>query len=147
MQILDELRHDHDELRAVMSALESGAATPERLARFVTALTTHAHREDELLFVALERYLPADHGPLQVMRSEHEEIEGGLARLGGADPAAPAVRADIARLCALARDHFRKEEEVLFAFAARLLDAPRLAALGVSLRSGAGDPAFERRVL
>lgn len=135
MQILDELRHDHDQLRAEMAALEAKTPAAERLARFAAALVSHAHREDELLFSALEPYLPADHGPLQVMRAEHAEIEALLGRLEGADPAGLAARADLARLCAVARDHFRKEEEVLFAFATRLLDAPRLAALGAALRS------------
>ena len=131
MQILDELRHDHESLRAEMSALEEGRSTPERLARFVRDLENHAHREDELLFGALEPYLPTDHGPLQAMRAEHADIERLLERLTLDDP--PGVT----RLCTLARDHFQKEEQVLFVFAARLLDPSRLAMLGAKLRATA----------
>jgi hemerythrin-like domain-containing protein len=124
MQILVELRRDHDRLRAEMIALTIAASTRERLARFAADLKAHARREDEQVFVPLEKFLPRDHGPLAVMRAEHEEIEARLARLEGADPAQPEVRAEFAGLARVARDHFRKEEEVLFAFAERLLDAP-----------------------
>ena len=129
MQILDDLRRDHARLRAEMIALTTTTSTPERLARFSADLQAHARREDDQVFVPLEKFLPADHGPLAVMRAEHEEIERRLARLDGADPGEPEVRAEFARLAAVARDHFRKEEEVLFAFAERLLDAPATAAV------------------
>lgn len=138
MNILDELRRDHDRLRAEMAELESGAATQERLGRFVRELLTHASLEEELLFRELERGLPADEGPLAVMREEHEQIEGSLARLGGADPADEEVRREIGRLVALALDHFGKEEDVLFVFAERLIDGARLSALGALFREGGG---------
>ena len=89
MNILDELRRDHDRLRSDLADLEAGRATQEHLGRFVRELLTHASLEDELLFHELERDLPGDQGPLAVMREEHEQIECGLARLGGADPADP----------------------------------------------------------
>lgn len=138
MNILDELRRDHDRLRAEMADLESGAATQERLGRFVRELLTHASLEDELLFRELEHGLPGDHGPLAVMRDEHDRIEGSLARLGGADPADEEVRREISGMAALARDHFDKEEDVLFVFAERLIDGARLSALGAVFREGRG---------
>jgi len=142
MNILDELRRDHDRLRSDLADLEAGRATQDRLGRFVRELLTHASLEDELLFHELERDLPADQGPLAMMREEHEQIEAGLARLGGADPADPSVRAEIGGLAGIARDHFRKEEDVLFAFAERLIDGARLSALGAVFREGRGAQAL-----
>jgi regulator of cell morphogenesis and NO signaling len=48
---------------------------------------------------------------------------------------APLDPAAVRRLVALARQHFLKEEEVLFAFAERLIDASRLSELGESFRA------------
>lgn len=138
MHILDELNRDHARLRQEMDELQQdppNGESRERLARFVGALIAHAHLEDELLFAALEPYLPAEHGPLQVMRGEHDEIEARLARLAGADPARAETRPDLARLFELARHHFLREERVLFPFASRLLDGPRLAVLGEAYRA------------
>lgn len=143
MDIVEELLADHLKLRAAMSDLEAGRVTRESLARFVHDLLTHAHLEDDLLFRSLEGSLPADHGPLVVMRAEHEEIEGRLARLDGADPARQDLSGELKRLVAVAREHFLKEEEVLFGFARRLIDAERLRTLGAELadRRGAATPA------
>lgn len=142
MDIVEELLADHLKLRAAMSELEAGRVTRDSLASFVHELLTHARLEDELLFESLEGSLPADHGPLAVMRAEHEEIEGRLARLEGADPGRQDLSSDLHRLVAVAREHFLKEEEVLFGFARRLLDAERLRALGAQLaeRRGAAAP-------
>jgi regulator of cell morphogenesis and NO signaling len=135
MSILEELRSDHDRLRAEMAALGSGLPDADRVAAFVRDLTAHAHGEDELLFRELEKGLPADHGPLAVMREEHEEIESRLARIVALDPAAAEDRRDeMRRLSVVAREHFLKEEEVLFAFAERLIDAERLDDLGKLFR-------------
>lgn len=141
MNILEELRRDHDRLRAEMDGLEAAAGTQERLGRFVRELLTHASLEDELLFRELEGGLPADQGPLAVMRAEHEQIEERLTRLGGADPADAEVRSEIAAMTALARGHFFKEENVLFVFAERLIDGARLAALGAVFRESGGRTA------
>lgn len=143
MDIVEELLAEHLKLRAAMSELEAGRVTRESLAAFSRDLLTHAKLEDELLFDSLEGSMPADHGPLAVMRAEHEEIEGRLARLEGADPAGQDLSGEIRRLVAVAREHFLKEEEVLFGFARRLLDAERLRALGAELaeRRGAASPA------
>ncbi len=134
MNILEELRRDHDHLRSEMNALESGAHEHGRLGRFVRALTTHAHLEDELLFRALEPALPAENGPLAVMRAEHAEIEGLLARLEGEPPSRETDEL-LGALVGIARQHFLKEEQVLFAFAERLLDERSRAALGVEFQA------------
>jgi regulator of cell morphogenesis and NO signaling len=140
--ILDELRRDHAVLREAMTELESGVGRA-RFERFARELAHHAHTEDELLFRELEADLPADHGPLAALRSDHVEIESELDRLvrHGVDGDAPLDPAAVRRLVALAREHFLKEERVLFAFATRLIDGPRLIELGEAFRALNRQPA------
>lgn len=98
-------------------------------AQVASALASHAQVEDELLFTSLEEHLPADAGPLVVMRMEHQEIEGGLEKLPSVtDP--EAARALLARILHTARDHFAKEEQVLFPLAGERLGEARLQELG-----------------
>jgi len=143
MSILKELRSDHERLRAAMTELGTSLPEADRVDAFVRELTEHAHGEDDLLFRELEKGLPAEHGPLAVMREEHEEIESRLARIAALDPGAAVERRDeLRRLFVVAREHFLKEEEVLFAFAERLIDAERLDDLGRLFRErSAATPA------
>lgn len=112
-------------------ALPLAGSLPEILspaALLAAALATHAHLEDELLFTALDPHL-GQAGPLSVMRSEHEEIEGGLNRLPEIGDLEEARR--LARhVVETAREHFAKEERVLFRMAEHILGPETLAALG-----------------
>jgi hemerythrin superfamily protein len=143
MNILDELRHDHQRLRAAMARLETRPANPGDLAQFSEDLLGHARAEDESLFRELEPALPPGHGPIAVMRAEHEEIESGLAHLARGEEAGGDADARLARLFALARDHFGKEEEILFEFAEQLISLARLEALGVVFRGSRAADAAE----
>lgn len=90
------------------------------------ALKSHAQIEDSLLFQAMDPFFPAGMGPLAVMRGEHEEIEGSVERLlGGVE--LEEGRELLGRIAGLARDHFSKEEQVLFPMAEQHLGAARLA--------------------
>jgi regulator of cell morphogenesis and NO signaling len=132
MDIVDRLTRDHQALRTAFTAL---AAAPQVAAAraYAADLRGHAHAEDRLLFHELERFLPRDHGPLEAMRLEHEEIEALLDELELPEATPPSVAAAAARLASLVDDHFLKEEEVLFGFARRLIEPARLAALGAIL--------------
>lgn len=102
------------------------------LAAFLAAaLGPHAHLEDELLFSALEPYLGTAGGPLRVMRSEHDEIEGALDRVQQVHEL-EAARNLVRRALTVAREHFAKEEHVLFPMAAQFLGDNRLAELGAA---------------
>jgi regulator of cell morphogenesis and NO signaling len=134
MDILGELSSDHGRLRSQMDALEAMTSPDvELLRRFAGELLTHATLEDRLLFCELESGLPSDHGPLLVMREEHHEIESRLARIE-ADAAAGEIHG-LRHLFAIAREHFLKEEQVLFSFAERLIEPARLENLGADLRA------------
>lgn len=110
-----------EEMRAAASILAAG-------------LASHAQIEDDLLFVPLEERIGGEMGPLAVMRLEHEEIEGVLERLQEVE--GPTEGRSIAtRLAQLARDHFAKEEQVLFPMAEGVLDPAELERLGAEWAS------------
>lgn len=104
------------EVKAMGLLLESG-------------LKDHANLEDDVLFEAVEAKLGPGAGPTGPMRDEHDEIRETLGRL-------PVVSdEDEARDLVLyaihtARDHFRKEEQMLFPLAEQELDLDTLNELG-----------------
>lgn len=137
MRITDALRGEHaafyaqfDHLEATLPQAGSAAEVRAAAVLLAAALASHAALEDRLLFDALEPQL-GPIGPLAVMRAEHDEIERGLAEL------AETQGLENARTLALhvvhvARDHFAKEEQVLFPIAERTLDVGALTSLGAA---------------
>lgn len=136
MKITDALLGEHgvfyalfDHLEGVLSSVDTLAQAQGLSALLAAGLEPHAHLENEVLFAALEPHLGAEAGPLAVLRYEHEEIEASLGRVqevaDGSD-AKELVRAAIN----VARQHFAKEEQVLFPLAERVLGPERLSALG-----------------
>ena len=116
-----------------------------------TQLLTHARKEDDALFPAVEAVLGAGVGPSAVMREEHHEIHTEAARFRATlrelneieHPAIVAGSATLRRLSESSADaaqlartaaevlrlldlHFEKEEQVLFPMCRELLDAPTL---------------------
>ncbi|GIX49387.1 MAG: hypothetical protein KatS3mg131_3598 [Candidatus Tectimicrobiota bacterium] len=132
MKLTDALRGEHGVFYAQFAHLQEQAAAPaqvrEQVALLAAALQTHARLEEELLFAALEPHL-GPMGPLAVMRMEHDEIDTGLAALQQVEEA-KAARQQLERLLQLAREHFTKEEHVLFALAEQYLDGKALTRLG-----------------
>jgi len=134
MKITDALYGEHGPLYALLAHCEASAAQWELADLMLAgrtveaALLSHATVEDELLFQALEPRLPAG-GPVTVMRAEHEEIDANLAALRAASDEGAARRA-LLRVVLVAREHFAKEEQVLFPMAEELLGGEALARLG-----------------
>lgn len=93
------------------------------------ALASHAGIEDELLFQAMEPFFPGGSGPLEVMRAEHQEIEGSVERALREDDLEEARRL-LVLIAHLARDHFAKEEQVLFPMAQQFLGDEKLEEIG-----------------
>ncbi|HET7040319.1 MAG TPA: hemerythrin domain-containing protein [Gemmatimonadales bacterium] len=123
------LLFDHLE-RAAPGDCQAGAAL------LAAALIPHAQFENQRLFPALEERIGPD-GPLAVMRAEHDEIEGTLLGLAAlADPAE--VRRRLRHAIAVAREHFRKEEMVLFPMAERALGAAALERMGAEWSAARG---------
>jgi hemerythrin-like domain-containing protein len=129
------------ELERFLEGLETGAAwTAARRKQFtemfrflVSRVASHIEKEHQILFPALESFLPPHEGPLEVLRSEHVTLESQILRLsetalliaGGA--AELAVQQEFARvtkkLIRACHDHIYKEDKILFPMVARLLPA------------------------
>ena len=132
--VTDALVGEHGVIYPLLDRLASGSFTTVDEARAAAALlaaglATHAQIEDDLVFVALEQHLGPNGGPIGVMRAEHAEVEGTLERLTEAEDVEEA-RSLAAHLAAVAREHFAKEEQVLFPMAEQLLGPEELRSLG-----------------
>lgn len=135
MKITDALLGEHgafyaqfDHLEEVVPMAESLAQVQGLAALLTAALATHAHLENELLFTALDPHM-GQMGPLTVMRMEHDEIEGILARVQEVQDLAEAQHQVLSAI-QVARDHFAKEEQILFPAAHHMLDVDLLVQLG-----------------
>lgn len=136
MKVTDALLGEHAIFYAQFDYLEKNIPGAQDLtlvknqgAMLTAALATHAHMEDELLFVALEAHMNPASGPLAVMRMEHNEIEGSLIRLQEVRDLAEA-KTLLLHALQTARAHFAKEEQVLFPMAGQMLEANKLIQLG-----------------
>lgn len=135
MNIIDALLGEHAVFYAMFDQIESAplqreplAALAVRAAQLEAALSSHARLEEELLFSRLEQAI-GPHGPLAVMRAEHEEIEAGLATFGDIAEQGDAV-GRLRDVIVTARDHFAKEEQALYMMARVHLDDGDLERLG-----------------
>ncbi len=98
---------------------------------FRVDLVVHMRKEDEVLYPALEEFLPRDIGPLMVLRTEHDDICTNFNRMerayeimlqGNVQPEVVQKFLFFGRtLLQILRDHSYKEERVLFPMVARLL--------------------------
>ena len=118
-----------DHLEKSMSAGESLEGLKAKAELLGSALISHAHLEDELLFAPLESRSDTQNGQLAVLKAEHYEIEMSLARLPQLQQL-PAVQSLLPHLLSLTRAHFVKEERDLFPMATEILDAEALTQLG-----------------
>ncbi|MBC8338410.1 MAG: hemerythrin domain-containing protein [Rhodospirillales bacterium] len=137
MKITDALYGEHGLFYVQMGYLdsvlgESGELSLDALKAltdgFERMVVSHAAIEEEGLFAALDASL-GGMGPLEVMRGEHREIDRLLAAARDADTVG--VCASCLRdLLTLLRQHFTKEERVLFVLAQQHLDEDTLNTLG-----------------
>ncbi len=135
MQITQALLGEHGVLYALFEHVEAGVPGMETLAdvqragtTLIATLGSHARIENEILFPALEPQLGPG-GPLPVMREEHDEIEAALNDVVNAT-SYDAALSQLRYAIRIARDHFAKEEQVLFGMAQQMLSASELDRLG-----------------
>ncbi len=143
MRLIDALLGEHaafyalfDEIEALASLAETGTQVQGATAVLNALIRSHAALEENLLFTTLEPHL-GQAGPLEVMRAEHDEIEQALNKIEDAETMDQAAEL-IGPALLVARNHFHKEERVLFRMAERLLDDETLARLGRSWASARG---------
>ncbi len=103
------------------------------------SLARHARVEDEVFFQPLEEQL-GPVAPVAVMRQEHDEIEAALAQLQEVESLEEGM--DILhRTLRTAREHFLKEQEILFPHALQALDEGELQRMASSWAERSGVPA------
>lgn len=136
------LRQDHEITERVFAAMEtafeSGAGpSPAQVGRLLEYVrdyvdACHNQKEERHLFPRLQaRGMPRDAGPLAVMLGEHEQARAILARLlpsaaayaAGQGAALAELRAAFGDYAALCKDHFWKENDILYPMAQHLLGA------------------------
>jgi hemerythrin-like domain-containing protein len=135
LRLTDALLGEHAVLYALLDHVDEELAglqaltDVQRLTRMLAAaLISHARVEDQLLFPALEVHLGRA-GPLACMRQEHAELETAIEDVAGAATCGAAAERLRYALQA-ARDHFAKEERVLFHMARQFMSEPDLERLG-----------------
>lgn len=136
------LSEDHTTIEKVFAAVEVSLAKPEGPApQFIAEVVEflgeyveqcHNKKEEEHLFPLIqERGIPAEGGPLGVMLEEHkrqtahmEKIRAHGAAFAGGDAEAlrPFTKA-FQEYAALCKDHYWKENDILYPMAARVMSA------------------------
>jgi hypothetical protein len=138
----DLLMHDHETTEKVFDAGEKAFATgePDRtmvkeLLRYFVEYVDGCHnkKEENHLFPLLEeRGIPSQDGPLGVMLQEHAQSKELLARLkplvdayaDGDDGALDELSRVYAEYIALLKQHFWKENDILYPMAEKALSQP-----------------------
>lgn len=136
------LMADHEITERVFAAAEKALAAPAgpspglvaNLREYLVGYVDRCHnqKEERTVFPLLQRAgMPVQGGPLAVMLAEHARAKELVERLDGA--AAAYVGGELARLAelrevlaeyaALCKDHFWKENDILYPMALRMLDA------------------------
>ena len=156
--------------RAALQAL--GAGGPETLPLdlpslqdWIGGLTTHATKENQILFPAVERLIGSTNGPTAVMRLEHQEIDRraqhfietlnrfgdrpirveptpashGPGRNDSRQASTVALAESFDELADLLQSHFEKEEQVLFPLTESLLSPAQQQELGAELAAFPGE--------
>lgn len=142
MNILDELRRDHDHLRPGLERLENPLAGAAELRLFLAELEEHNRLEEELLLRDIAPDLRLEGGLIDELRSEHERISMLGAAIRASGPSFSDSESHRRRLADLVPQHFAKEEQALFVFAERLLDADWRAGRGAAFLQSRGRHAL-----
>lgn len=152
---IDVLLAEHRTILAVVDEVDRERARLERdgvlraafwrdVLRFAAEFdgALHHHKEELLLFRALEAAgLDPASGPTAVLRDEHQRTQVWVARLEQALAARDRLRLAAAATGygELVRAHVRKEDQILFPLARRVLDATQRAALASAFAPLAAD--------
>jgi DUF438 domain-containing protein len=162
----DVLMTDHETTERVFAAFEraldgpvppSAAIVSDALDYFTGYVERcHSHKEEDHLFPLMEaRGMPRHGGPLAVMLSEHEESATSLSELkllaadyvAGRVEVLPALKATFAQYAQILKDHFWKENDILFPMAKRLLSDADAASVvsGIEAVESAQGPGTRER--
>ena len=143
MESTETLVHEHDIIKRAISLLEkansrlkagddSVASVYPKLVDFIRRFADESHhgKEEDILFQLLvERGMPRENSPLEIMFTGHEEgrgyvreIDKASSRFLNGDKSARAdIIANSAGYARLLKDHIYKEDEVLYPMADKIL--------------------------
>ena len=126
MKLTDALLGEHgvfysifDQIEIALAQANSAGDGRALMAGVGAAIASHAQIENDLLFNEMEKRMGPG-GPVAVMRDEHERIEAGFEAIAGEQDLGR-IRTTVNELFGLARQHFGKEEQVLFRIARQQL--------------------------
>lgn len=135
MRITDGLLGEHalfyplfDSIEEVAASVESAEELKAAVKVLESAVLTHASLEEEVLFPALAGSQSAG-GPLSVMRAEHQHIDRLVVALGRSTTLEQA-KDELGQLLLVLRDHFRKEEQLVFPMCEEYIGEAKLLELG-----------------
>ena len=129
---IEELTADHQKILAKVDELEKGKVK-EFLEFTESFAEPHHHKEEEVLFPALEKKgIPKEGGPIGVMLSEHEAKRGLVKELRKAieEKQEDKIKENALAIVSLLRDHIFKEDNILYPCAKDALSAEEMAELG-----------------
>ncbi len=145
MESTETLVHEHDIIKRAIRLLEKAnsrlragddevASVYPKLVDFIRHFADESHhgKEEDILFELLvERGVPRENSPLEIIFTEHEkgrdyvrEIDKATSRFLNGDKSARAdIIANSAGYARLLRDHIHKEDEVLYPMADKILSS------------------------
>jgi hemerythrin-like domain-containing protein len=139
--ITQALVMEHAVFRTVFKQIEraitkAGSAQEVKLLAAVVEglLRDHAETEKSLAYSVLDHVLKED-GRLSRLHQDHHEIDGHFKRVHRATALAEARRL-LKKALAATREHFRREEDIIFPFLERVLRPETLATLGETAMAG-----------
>jgi len=135
MKITEILVAEHVVLHNLFDHLEQTAPRLKSLveikslsAALDVLMRAHARTEDDLLVEPLEHYL-AQIGQSETFHEEHDEIEAEMAQVQKARSTKQA-RELLLQAVLRSREHFDKEERIVFPLAERVMKSKTLSSLG-----------------
>jgi iron-sulfur cluster repair protein YtfE (RIC family) len=132
MAAVDQLRHEHEELKTQLSELESAIGSVAQAAEaYLRTLHTHASWEDGVLFPMVTMYFVNHAEQVQTIEADHEEAEHDLRTFitlarQVVNPVEheheQAMGLKLLHACRLLNRHFTAEEEIVFPLAEFILE-------------------------
>jgi len=117
-----------DEIERVLPGLNSTQEVTVLSTVVEGVLGRHAETETDLAYAALDHVL-AEKGELDHLYQDHQEIDHNFKRVHGARSLAEAQRL-LKKALAASREHFQREERVVFPLLERVLPGETLIDLG-----------------
>ena len=144
MKITELLRTEHAAFNTILNEIEialPSVATLGELRILVSLmagfLQQHGHKEEELLYPALDQ-MQAQRGQLEEMTREHGELDQQIRQVAN-NKGLNKARQQLGQLIQAVRQHFEHEERHLFPLAEEVLQDESLAALGCAAEQTVGQ--------